>query len=101
MKNAFLVPGEALVEEKGELETKGDGGRGWGDAGGEERSGGKLEATEPEKGASSELTGQACSCGVRVGVGHLQGRCVLTASIAAWSVGLWCVQALLLPQPLE
>ena len=32
----------------------------------------KDTATEPEKGASSELTGQACSCGVRVGVGHLQ-----------------------------
>lgn len=30
MKNAFLVPGEALVEEKGELETKGDGGVGGG-----------------------------------------------------------------------
>ena len=96
MKNAFLVPGEALVEEKGELETKGGG-----EGRGEERSGGELEANEPEKGASSELTGQACSCSVRVGVSHLRGRCALTASIAAWSVSLWCVQARLLPQPLE
>lgn len=91
MKNAFLVPGEAL-------------GRSWKPKVGvwwEERSGGSLEATEPEKGASSELTGQACSCGVRVGVGRLQGRCALTASIAAWSIGLWCVRARLLPRPLE
>lgn len=61
---------------------------------------GELEVTEPEKGASSELTGQACSCGVRVGVGRLQGRCALTDSIAAWSICLGCVRALLLPRPL-
>lgn len=87
MKNAFIVPGEALGKSwKPKVGVGGGGVRGgevWGE----------LEATEPEKGASSELTGQACSCGVRVGVSRLQGRCVLTASIAAWSIGLWCVQA--------
>lgn len=91
MKNAFLVPVEALGEEKGELETKG--------GGCEERSGGSWRQLSQRKvpAVSSQGKLAAAACVLE----SATCRFALTASIAAWSVGLWCVQARLLPQPLE